>query len=106
MRIHLIGAALAVAVLAAPAAYAQGIDFGPGGVRIDRGDRYDQQWDGGDEVSRREAIHIARDEGLRDLDDVFRRGWRWVVLGNDRRGDDMRVTIDARDGSVLNVDRY
>ncbi len=106
MRIPLIGAALAAAVLAAPVAHAQGIEFGPGGVRIDRGDGYDREWDRGDEVSRREAIRIARDEGLRDLDDVYRRGWRWVVVGNDPQGDDMRVMIDARTGSILNVDRY
>lgn len=103
MKATLIAAGLAFALAgAAMPASAQGIEFGPGGVRIDRGERYGS----GDDVSRGEAVRIARSEGLRDVDDVSRRGRRWIVDGSDRRGNDIRVTIDARDGSVVDVNRY
>jgi hypothetical protein len=102
MKAHWIAAGIALALAGASVpASAQGIEFGPGGVRIDRGERFDR----GDDVSRGEAVRIARGEGLRDVDDVSRRGRRWIVEGSDRRGNDIRVTIDSRDGSVVDVER-
>lgn len=106
MRTQLIAGALAALLSAGAPAFAQGIEFGPGGVRIDRGDEGGRYRDRADFVSRGEAVRIARDEGLRDVDDVSRRGWRWIVDGNDRRGRDIRVTVDARSGNVIDVERF
>jgi hypothetical protein len=106
MKTQLIAVAFAALLAAGGPALAQGIEFGPGGVRIDRGEDGGRYRDRGDVVSRGEAIRIARDEGLRDVDDVSRRGWRWIVDGNDRRGRDIRVTVDARSGNVIDVERF
>jgi hypothetical protein len=94
-----IGAALLAGLAAAPAS-AQGISIGPGGVRIDDGRRdYDR------DLSRGDAIRIARREGLIDVDDVDRRGPRLIVRGSDRRGDDITVVVDSRSGEVIDVRR-
>ena len=86
--------------LAAAPALAQGISIGPGGVRVDDG-RRDRDLD----LSRGEAIRIARREGLVDVDNVDRRGPRLVVRGSDRRGDDLTVVVDSRSGDVVDVRR-
>lgn len=39
-------ALLAAAALAPTAVWAQGFSVGPGGVRVDTGDRYERRWDG------------------------------------------------------------
>nr|WP_082537285.1 hypothetical protein [Aureimonas sp. Leaf460] len=109
--------AMAAALLATPA-MAQTLSIGPDGVRVmennprlerDEIRRDDRRNDlrredarrGG--VSEREAVRIARGEGLRELDDVrvMRNSYR--VVGLDRRGDDIRVDIDRRSGAVLGV---
>lgn len=88
--------------LAAPAA-AQDIRIGPGGVRVDPGYR---DRDRGDlDLTRRDAIRIARRSGLVDVDDVDRRGPRFIVRGQDRRGDDITVVVDSRSGDVIDVRR-
>ena len=104
---HFIAAALfgAGLVVAAGAAQAQGIEFGPGGIRIDPGFRgppppaplYD------DGISEREAIRIARRQGVIDVDGVrpTPRGG-FVVRGLDRDGEDIRVVI-SRFGEVISV---
>ena len=89
--------------VAAPAS-AQGIQIGPGGVRVDpgyrdRGPRDDIDW------SRGAAIRTARREGLADVDNVDRRGPRIIVRGSDRRGDDITVVVDSRSGDVIDVRR-
>lgn len=102
---------LAVALLSAglvggtAPALAQGIEFGPGGIRIDPGFRgppppppaYD------DGISEREAIRIARRQGVVDVDGVrpTPRGG-FVVRGVDRFGEDMRVVV-SRFGEVMSV---
>jgi hypothetical protein len=106
MNTKLIAGAFAALLAAGAPAYAQGIEFGPGGVRIDRGDDYGRYRDRNELIGRRDAVRIARDEGMRDIDDVSRRGWRWIVDGSDRRGRDLRVIVDARSGNVLDVDRF
>ncbi|MBC8130242.1 MAG: PepSY domain-containing protein [Rhizobiaceae bacterium] len=105
--------ALGFVAFAAPA-LSQGIEIGPNGVRIleprDRiEDRRDRREDRRDdrrdrrEVGEREAVRIARSEGVREVDDVVisRRSIR--VIGGDRRGRDIRVDIDRRTGQVLSV---
>jgi hypothetical protein len=55
-------ALVAAAALAPTAAWAQGFSVGPGGVRVDSGERYEQRYDG--------------DRGRRGWDgDRGRRGW-------------------------------
>lgn len=113
-------AAVAVASLAGPAA-AQGITIGPNGVTIDDGRRDDRDRRGPPpgfrddrrgppdrferrrELSEREAVRIARAEGLRDVDDVVRTRSTFRVEGVDRRGDDMLVIVDRRSGRVVDV---
>lgn len=75
-------------------------DDGPrrGDSRRDR-DREDRHR----EITEREAIRIARSQGLRELDDVDRTRSTFRVVGEDRRGRDIRVTIDRRSGEVLSV---
>jgi Ni/Co efflux regulator RcnB len=111
----------AVAALSAPAA-AQGITIGPDGVRIteprdndndrdrrgpprrddrrdnDRRDQSDRR-----ELSERDAVRIARTEGLRELDGVDRTRSSYRVEGTDRRGEDIVVVVDRRSGRVLDV---
>ncbi|WP_375464316.1 PepSY domain-containing protein [uncultured Methylobacterium sp.] len=86
--------------LAMPAS-AQGIQIGPGGVRVDPGYRGGRDAD----LSRGEAVRIARREGLADVDNVDRRGPRIIVRGSDRRGDDITVVVDSRSGDVIDVRR-
>jgi hypothetical protein len=96
MRKLILGATAALGVALAVPAAAQGIQIGPGGVRVDPGI---------DGVGRREAVRIARSEGLTDVDDVSRRGPRWFVEGSDRRGRDLTVVVDGRSGDVIDVRR-
>ena len=88
--------------LSAGSVSAQGISIGPGGVRVDpdgRGRR------GNDDLSRGDAVRIARREGLVDVDNVDRRGPRLIIRGSDRRGDDISVVVDSRSGDVIDVRR-
>mgnify|MGYP002779350642 CR=1 FL=1 len=94
--------ALAALWLAAPVpGHAQGIEIGPGGIRVDPGfDRSVPR-----EVDRRDAIRIARGLGMSEVDSVSRIPGRWRIEGVDRRGRDMGVTISRRTGEVIDVDR-
>lgn len=89
--------------LSAPAS-AQGIQIGPGGVRVDPGFR-DRGPRGDVDLSRGEAVRIARRQGLVDVDSVDRRGPRIIVNGSDRRENDITVVIDSRSGDVIDVRR-
>jgi hypothetical protein len=98
-RIAFIGLAI---LMAAGAAQAQGIEFGPGGLRIDPGpERYvpRPRYDG---ISQREAVRIARRQGVEEVERVREtpRGWR--ISGFDRNGDEIRVIV-SRDGDVIDV---
>jgi hypothetical protein len=103
-------AALGLALLGA-SAQAQVLEFGPGGVRIDprppefredrRGPPLRDDRRRFDEVTRGEAVRIARRSGIVEVDEVIPAGPRWRIEGTDRRGRDMRVVIDRRTGEVL-----
>jgi hypothetical protein len=54
-------------------------------------------------LSEREAIRIARREGLREVDDVERTRRSFRVIGVDRRGRDILVEVDRRNGDVIRV---
>lgn len=99
-KLLIIGATALVAVTSAPQAFAQSIEIGPDGVRL-REPYQERVYRR--EVSEREAVRIARSEGVRDIDDVRRTRSRIVVEGIDRRGDDIRVDIDRRTGEVVAV---
>ncbi|WP_182086937.1 PepSY domain-containing protein [Aureimonas sp. ME7] len=116
--------AACLAVAGAVPAFSQSLEIGPGGLRVlpdddRRGppDRYDRPfppprgpYDGPPPrrgpppgISEREAARIARYEGMREIDDVFRQRRVIRVEGADRRGRDMTVIIDARSGDVIDV---
>ena len=115
------GALAAATLLAASPAVSQSLQIGKDGVRVvpqnqeqsDRDvrtrDRRDGDVRGGNndrisaEVSERQAIRIAKGEGLRDVDSVTKTRKSYRIAGVDRRGDDIRVDIDRRSGEVLNV---
>ncbi|RXT52423.1 hypothetical protein B6S44_16725 [Bosea sp. Tri-44] len=55
-------------------------------------------------ISQREAIRIARRNGVAEIDQARWTGNVWVIDGSDRRGDELRVEINAR-GEIVDVDR-
>ncbi|EJK83474.1 hypothetical protein PMI03_03246 [Rhizobium sp. AP16] len=95
-------AAIAVAtIMSATPSFSQSIEIGPGGVRINPGMEPPPRDMG---ISERQAIRIARGNGVLDVDDVVRRRNVFVVRGVDRDGDDIKVVLDRRTGEVLSVD--
>ncbi len=106
---------LAAGLLAAAApAAAQTLELGPNGLRVvpdgpRGGPDYDydrpppRRGPPPPAISERQAARIARSEGMREVDDVFRQRRTIRVEGADRRGDDMTVIIDARTGDVIDV---
>lgn len=68
---------------------------------MDRRDRRDRDRR---EISERQAVRIARAEGVRTVDEVKRTRSRYVIEGLDRRGRDIEVSVDRRTGDVLSVD--
>jgi hypothetical protein len=121
LTIGLVAGALA---LSSVAAAAQGVDLRPensipkyerGPTSSDnapyRGGTYKPDdvrrgYDGAryDAISQREAIRIARRNGVADIDQARWSGNVWVIDGGDRRGDELRVEINWR-GEIVDVDR-
>lgn len=94
------------AVSAATPTFAQSLEIGRGGVRlVDPNDdvRSSNRSAVRDEITEREAIRIARGEGLRNVDDVNRTRRAYRVVGTDRSGDDIRVDVDRYTGDVISV---
>lgn len=109
LHLSLMASALLVGLASAPA-FAQSLEFGRGGVRIDPGYRYyDDRRDFGrrefDGIGRREAIRAARGAGLVEIEEVYQTGRVWRVEGVDRRGRDRTVVVHGRTGEVLSVTR-
>lgn len=126
LKIGLVAGALA---LSSVAAMAQGVDLRPENS-IPKDERGPTNWDnapyrggtykpddvrrgydrGGydgaryEMISQREAIRIARRNGLSEIDQARWSGNVWVIDGSDRRGDELRVEINAR-GEIVDVDR-
>ncbi|MFD2238359.1 PepSY domain-containing protein [Aureimonas populi] len=108
--------ALAALGIATPSV-AQSIQIGPDGIRLVEPGREGQRRDerggpsregpqrGGPsrEIGERDAVRIARAEGVREVDTVSRNRSSYRVLGVDRRGDDIQVDVDRRTGEVLAV---
>ncbi len=112
IRKHLTIAVLAAATIASAApAMAQGIEIGRDGVRLvdpnarDNMRRDDMRRDDrrGREIGERDAVRIARAEGVREVDEVRRTRNSYRVIGVDRRGDDIQVDVDRRSGDVIGV---
>ncbi len=108
IRKHLTIAFVAVATIASAApAMAQSLEIGRDGVRlVDPNSRDNMRRDDrrqGREIGERDAVRIARAEGVREVDDVTRMRNSYRVMGTDRRGDDIQVDIDRRSGEVLSV---
>lgn len=102
-----LGLGLAAVAVPAPAS-AQGIVITPDGVRIYPGDRGYDRWDRRyrRNVDRRDAIFIARRNGVGEVRRVNRNRGDWVVIGDARRGPGfLRVRIDDRTGRVIQVSR-
>jgi hypothetical protein len=101
--------ALGAIAVSAPT-MAQNIEIGPNGVRLVQPEaevRRDRDVRRPDrdrrEISEREAIRIARGEGLRDVDTVRRTDRAYRISGADRRGRDIQVVVDRRFGEVISV---
>ncbi len=90
-----------VTLMSATPSFSQSIEIGPGGVRVNPG-MEPPPVDMG--ISERQAIRIARGEGVREVDDVARRRNVFIVRGSDSDGDDIKVVIDRRTGEVLSVE--
>ncbi|WP_062111066.1 hypothetical protein [Aureimonas sp. AU40] len=104
-------AAVALLGTAAPS-LAQGIEIGRDGVRLvdpsqqrNPNQRDDMRRDDrrGREIGERDAVRIARSQGVREVDDVTRMRNSFRVMGTDRQGDDIQVDVDRRTGEVLAV---
>lgn len=114
----LVASALALASPAALAGGAEGHLLDEGSTqprrgwtwRPDRGPPPSAYYSGGrfgtyaDEIGPREARRIAREAGMADATDVRRRGPMWIVRGEDRRGHDLHVIINAHSGAVVHID--
>lgn len=96
-------------------AMAQSFEIGPNGVRVDRDrDRVERPYRAEREmrdrdapramIDRREAISIARSQGLTDVESARETRSGWTIDGRDRRGDDVLVRVSGR-GDVLDVSR-
>lgn len=93
----------AATVLSAAPSFAQSLEIGPGGVRLVEPGA-ERPMRRGMDISEREAVRIARAEGLRNVDNIDRTRSRFIVEGTDRRGNDVRVSVDRRTGEVISVD--
>ena len=102
-KFMLIGTAVLLTLTAVPQSYAQSIEIGPGGVRLQQPSR-ERMVRRTMEMDERQAVRIAKREGIRSVDDVRRTRSRYLVEGSDRRGNDMRVSVDRRSGEVISVD--
>ncbi len=56
-------------------------------------------------LSPQQVRRILRDEGFREIRYVDRRGSIYRARAENRRGRDVLVTVSARTGHILNVDR-
>lgn len=124
VRISRIAGVFAAGALAlsSGAALGQGVDLRPenSGPKYERGptswdnapyrgntyrsDDYRPDYQRSEAVTQREAIRIARRNGVSEIDEVRWSGNAWVIDGADRRGDDLRVEVNRR-GEIVDVDR-
>ena len=108
------GTLAASALLVASPAISQSLQLGRDGIRVvpQEQEQSDQNMRSQDRrandrettgISERQAIRIAKGEGLKDVDSVTKTRRTYRVVGADRQGDDIRVSIDRQTGEVLGV---
>jgi hypothetical protein len=102
IRKILVALALAASLGLPGSAVAQGVEFGPDGVRIIPPGYHDD--DRG--ISERQAVRIARRNGVEEVTDVDRNRRSFEVSGFDRRDRHIRIVVARRDGAILDVDRW
>lgn len=56
-------------------------------------------------VSPEQAMQIARNEGMVNVEEVDRDNGYWEVEGRDAQGREIEVKIDFRTGEVLKIER-
>ncbi len=56
-------------------------------------------------ISKREAVRIAQDNGVRYVDEVVKHSHTYEVSGETRHHNDITVTIDRGNGDVIDVER-
>ncbi|WFU11552.1 PepSY domain-containing protein (plasmid) [Rhizobium sp. CB3090] len=100
-KIFAIAAIAAVTLMSATPSFSQSIEIGPGGVRVNPGMEPPPRDMG---ITERQAVHIARREGLQDVDSIRRRENVFIIRGVDRDGDDIKVVVDRQTGQVLSVE--
>lgn len=105
---HVFKAALiAGALTISGSAMAQNFQIGPDGIRVDR-DRQERNFRGDrdmrGEISQREAVNIARRQGVAEVERVRTSRNSYTIDGTDRRGDDILVRVSFT-GEVLDVRR-
>ncbi len=99
-------AAAFAAVVSAGSAFAFGITVGPGGVNVHPGyyynydDRHYDNWG----INANDAVDIARQNGMRDVQDVQRHSHTYEVTGYGRHHRFMTVVVSRSDGRVISVD--
>jgi len=119
LKISLIAGALA---LSSGMVLAQGVDLRPENSvpKYERGptnwdnapyrggtykpDDYRRSYERSETISQREAIRIARRNGVSEVEGVRWSGNAWVIDGADRSGDDLRVEVNWR-GEIVDIDR-
>jgi hypothetical protein len=105
MKNNFVGLVLAAAIGVSGSAFAQPvIQFGPGGVQVlPRGFVEPEPRRVQREISERQAIRIARRNGVEDVDSVRVRRNTIRVAGFDRYDDDIVVIVDRYNGNVVDV---
>jgi hypothetical protein len=103
LKAFAIAGVVALTAMSGTPSFAQSVEIGPGGVRLVE-PRVERPMRRGMEISEREAVRVARAEGLRNVDNIERRRSRFIVEGTDRRGNDIRVNVDRMTGEVISVD--
>ncbi|MBB5575419.1 MULTISPECIES: PepSY domain-containing protein [Rhizobium] len=100
-KVFAIAAIATAIILSATPSFSQSIEIGPGGVHVNPGIEPPPRDMG---ITERQAVHIARREGVQDVDSVTRRENVFIIRGVDRDDDDIKVVIDRQTGRVLSVE--
>ena len=107
LKKYLIAGTIALATLSTAApTLAQSIELGRDGIQLrqDRADRQDRRQVKVAEISERQAVRIAKGEGVREVEDVRKTRSSYRIEGVDRAGDDITVNVDRASGDVLSVE--
>ena|SRR5690606_14991788 len=57
------------------------------------------------EITADQALEIARQQGLVNLEEIERDDRKWEVEGTDGNGREIEVEVDLRTGEVIDVER-